>query len=105
MICPYCEHHKTTVSNVRMDKFNNKLYRRRECPDCGEKFTTYEIDLGSLVGVFEEDFTVDTLQKIVDVIDREFPERDYRRNNGHTLKNNRITKKLDQSIESEVITC
>jgi transcriptional repressor NrdR len=40
MICPYCQHIETKVTDKR--ESNNAVRRRRECLKCGKRFTTYE---------------------------------------------------------------
>lgn len=40
MKCPYCEHPKTAVVDSR--ETEGKVRRRRECEQCGRRFTTYE---------------------------------------------------------------
>lgn len=41
MVCTYCGG-ETTVSNSRLKKKLNNVWRRRECLDCGAVFTTSE---------------------------------------------------------------
>lgn len=40
MKCPYCSGSDTRVIDTR--KSGNAIRRRRECQDCGRRFTTYE---------------------------------------------------------------
>jgi len=40
MICPHCKHEKTKVLDSRDS--SDKVRRRRKCPNCFMKFTTYE---------------------------------------------------------------
>jgi len=40
MICPYCSHSETKVTDKRDS--NSSIRRRRECLKCGKRFTTYE---------------------------------------------------------------
>jgi transcriptional repressor NrdR len=40
MICPYCQHVETKVTDKRESKEATR--RRRECLKCGMRFTTYE---------------------------------------------------------------
>lgn len=42
MICVNCFHEKTKVSNSRPHKKSAGTWRRRNCPNCGLTFTTYE---------------------------------------------------------------
>ena len=41
MKCPFCGYTKTSVIVTGKDD-GGKLQRRRECPECGKRFTTYE---------------------------------------------------------------
>ena len=41
MNCPFCGSAKTSVIYTGKDD-GGKLQRRRECPDCGKRFNTYE---------------------------------------------------------------
>lgn len=40
MKCPYCDNDSTKVVDTR--ETSEKVRRRRECGDCGRRFTTYE---------------------------------------------------------------
>jgi len=40
MICPFCSHTETKVTDKRDS--NEEIRRRRECLKCGKRFTTYE---------------------------------------------------------------
>ncbi len=42
MNCPFCRHDDTRVVDSRLGKEGNNVRRRRECPECGRRFTTYE---------------------------------------------------------------
>jgi len=42
MKCPFCESIETKVVDSRSAQKNNAIRRRRECLDCGHRFTTYE---------------------------------------------------------------
>lgn len=41
MICPYCNHIETKVTDSR-ETGNYSIRRRRECLNCNRRFTTYE---------------------------------------------------------------
>jgi transcriptional repressor NrdR len=43
MRCPYCGHTKNRVVDSRTSREGRAVRRRRECDDCGERFTTYEV--------------------------------------------------------------
>lgn len=42
MKCPYCSTPDTRVTDSRADEQDCSIKRRRICPNCGKKFTTYE---------------------------------------------------------------
>ena len=42
MRCPYCESEDIIVVDKRSTNMNKAIRRRRECKDCGKRFTTYE---------------------------------------------------------------
>jgi transcriptional repressor NrdR len=50
--CPYCHAPDSRVTDSREVSGGNAIRRRRECPVCGRRFTTFErIDLAGLVVV------------------------------------------------------
>lgn len=42
MNCPFCRYADTRVIDSRLGKEGNNVRRRRECPSCERRFTTYE---------------------------------------------------------------
>ncbi|SEA67124.1 transcriptional repressor NrdR [Desulfuromusa kysingii] len=42
MNCPFCRYADTKVVDSRLGKEGNNVRRRRECPSCERRFTTYE---------------------------------------------------------------
>lgn len=42
MRCPYCSHEDSKVVDSRVSKDGDATRRRRECINCGRRFTTYE---------------------------------------------------------------
>ena len=42
MKCPFCSSESTRVLDSRPTEDNTSIRRRRECEDCGGRFTTYE---------------------------------------------------------------
>ena len=42
MKCPFCGCEETNVKDSRNADENTAIRRRRECPDCGSRFTTFE---------------------------------------------------------------
>ncbi|MGH8686940.1 MAG: transcriptional regulator NrdR [Burkholderiales bacterium] len=46
MRCPFCGHEDTMVVDSRSNPEASAIRRRRKCPNCGKRFTTYErVDL------------------------------------------------------------
>ena len=43
MHCPFCSSQDTRVIDSRLSPDGSKVRRRRECPICGIRFTTYEV--------------------------------------------------------------
>ncbi|MEK7152819.1 MAG: hypothetical protein AAB834_02640 [Patescibacteria group bacterium] len=51
MVCTYCGS-PTQVTNSRLQKRANQVWRRRQCTVCGNNFTTHEIlEFGSTIAV------------------------------------------------------
>jgi transcriptional repressor NrdR len=42
MRCPFCGHNDTQVKDSRPTEDNSAIRRRRFCPNCGARFTTFE---------------------------------------------------------------
>jgi transcriptional repressor NrdR len=53
MRCPYCGHPDTKVTDSR--EADDGIRRRRECLDCGRRFTTYERVLAAPITVVKKD--------------------------------------------------
>jgi transcriptional repressor NrdR len=52
MRCPFCGHDDTQVKDSRPTEDNSAIRRRRFCPACGSRFTTFErVQLRDLVVV------------------------------------------------------
>ncbi len=50
MRCPFCGHSDTHVKDSRPTEDNTAIRRRRACPDCGARWTTFErVQLRDLV--------------------------------------------------------
>ena len=43
MRCPFCAHPESKVIDSRPSADGSTIRRRRECQECGKRFTTYEI--------------------------------------------------------------
>src|SRR5208283_1729169 len=42
MRCPFCGHDDSQVKDSRPSEDNSAIRRRRACPECGGRFTTFE---------------------------------------------------------------
>jgi|TARA_R110000868_G_scaffold304276_2_gene564795 transcriptional repressor NrdR len=56
MKCPFCTNEESNVKDSRPAEDNTSTRRRRECPSCGGRFTTFErIQLRDMVVIKEDD--------------------------------------------------
>jgi transcriptional repressor NrdR len=55
MYCPFCNADDTKVIDSRLIREGNQTRRRRECPGCKERFTTYEVAELSLPRIIKRD--------------------------------------------------
>ncbi|WP_442919484.1 transcriptional regulator NrdR [Methylobacterium sp.] len=103
MRCPYCGGLDTQVKDSRPSDDSSAIRRRRICPDCGGRFTTFErVQLRELIVVKRSGrkvpFDRDKLQRSVETALRKRPveaERIERLVSG-------ITRRLESSGEAEV---
>ena len=103
MRCPYCGGLDSQVKDSRPTEDNSSIRRRRACPDCGGRFTTFErVQLRELVVLKKSGrrapFDRDKLQRSVAVALRKrdaSPERVERMING-------IVRQLEAQGEGEV---
>ena len=103
MRCPYCGNPDTQVKDSRPSEDNTAIRRRRVCPDCGGRFTTFErVQLRELTVLKKNGrrvpFDRDKLARSVDVALRKRsvdPERVERMVNG-------IVRQLESSGDSEI---
>ncbi len=105
MRCPFCGNNDTQVKDSRPTEDNNAIRRRRQCVNCGARFTTFErVQLRELTVVKgsgkRETFDRDKLLRSMTIALRKRPvERDRieRVVNG-------IVRRLESSGESEIPT-
>lgn len=55
MRCPFCNHEDTRVVDSRLADEGSSVRRRRECPACGGRFTTFERVELALPSVVKQD--------------------------------------------------
>jgi len=105
MRCPYCGGLDTQVKDSRPTEDSSSIRRRRVCPDCGGRFTTFErVQLRELVVVKKNGrrapFDRDKLTRSVEVAIRKRPvasERVERMING-------IVRQLESQGDSDIPT-
>jgi transcriptional repressor NrdR len=57
MHCPFCKAPDTRVVDSRLGGDGDQVRRRRECVECGERFTTYESAELSMPRIIKQDGT------------------------------------------------
>ena len=103
MRCPFCGHEDTQVKDSRPTDDNSAIRRRRYCPSCGSRFTTFErVQLRELTVVKKNgqrvQFDRDKLARSIQVACRKRPvdpERTERVVNG-------IVRRLESMGENEI---
>ena len=117
MKCPFCSSRDSRVIHSRAVEDGTSIRRRRECPDCGRRFTTYEkyeetplvvskkdgrrelFDakklLGGLLKAFEKrPVPYERVQEIADSVEREL-----RMNGESEVESTRIGELVMQHLE------
>ena len=117
MKCPFCSYRDSRVVDSRAVEDGTSIRRRRECPDCGRRFTTYEkyeetplvvskkdgrrelFDakklLGGLLKAFEKrPVPYERVQEIADSVEREL-----RMNGESEVESTRIGELVMQHLE------
>ncbi len=105
MRCPYCGGPDTQVKDSRPTEDNSSIRRRRACPDCGGRFTTFErVQLRELMVMKKSGrrvaFDRDKLQRSVEIALRKrdvAPERVERMLNG-------VVRQLEAQGDGDVPT-
>lgn len=105
MRCPYCSSLDTQVKDSRPTDDNTSIRRRRVCPDCGGRFTTFErVQLKELTVVKRSGrrmpFDRDKLARSIEIATRKRPadpDRIERMING-------IVRQLEASSDGDVTT-
>lgn len=55
MKCPFCDNNDTKVIDSRPTEDGHAIRRRRECDNCGKRFTTYEKIEESIIMIIKKD--------------------------------------------------
>lgn len=103
MKCPFCSCDDTQVKDSRNADDNASIRRRRECPECGSRFTTYErVQLRDLMVVKKNGdkmpFDRDKLARSISLAVRKRPVNQER----VEKVINSIQRRLEVSGESEI---
>jgi transcriptional repressor NrdR len=103
MRCPHCNHPDTQVKDSRPTDDNTAIRRRRQCVDCGARFTTFE-------RVYLRDITVVKSNGRRELFDRDKIERSMRialrkrpvEERKVEAALNSIVRRIEQSGEAEI---
>ena len=103
MRCPFCGHEDSQVKDSRPSEDNSAIRRRRHCPECGGRFTTFErVQLRELIVVKKngrrETFDRDKLERSINHALRKRPVE--RERVDRTVTG--IVRRLDSMGENEI---
>ena len=105
MRCPYCNYSDTQVKDSRPTEDNAVIRRRRSCPQCGARFTTFErVQLRDLMVMKRDgkkvEFDRDKLARSIIIAFRKRPVDSERIEKMITG----IVRRLESSGESEILS-
>ena len=105
MRCPFCGHEETQVKDSRPTEDNSSIRRRRQCPACGARFTTFErVQLRELMVIKKDDSrTVFDREKLVRSINISCRKRPVNSDKIELITNS-IQRRLESSGETEIPT-
>ena len=105
MRCPFCGHEETQVKDSRPTEDNSSIRRRRQCPACGARFTTFErVQLRELMVIKKDDNrTVFDREKLVRSINISCRKRPVEPDKIELITNS-IQRRLESSGETEIPT-
>ena len=105
MRCPFCGHDETQVKDSRPTEDNSSISRRRQCPACGARFTTFErVQLRELMVIKKDDSrTVFDREKLVRSINISCRKRPVNPDKIELITNS-IQRRLESSGETEIPT-
>ncbi len=105
MRCPFCGHDETQVKDSRPTEDNSSIRRRRQCPACGARFTTFErVQLRELMVIKKDDSrTVFDREKLVRSINISCRKRPVNPDKIELITNS-IQRRLESSGETEIPT-
>ena len=102
MRCPFCGHDETQVKDSRPSEDNSSIRRRRQCPACAARFTTFErVQLRELMVVKKDDTrTIFDREKLVRSINISCRKRPVNSDQIELITNS-IQRRLESSGETE----
>ena len=105
MRCPFCGHDETQVKDSRPSEDNSSIRRRRQCPACAARFTTFErVQLRELMVIKKDDSrTVFDREKLVRSINISCRKRPVKAEQIELITNS-IQRRLESSGETEIPT-
>ena len=105
MRCPFCGHEETQVKDSRPTEDNSSIRRRRQCPACGARFTTFErVQLRELMVIKKDNNrTVFDREKLVRSINISCRKRPVNPDKIELITNS-IQRRLESSCETEIPT-
>lgn len=103
MRCPFCAHEETQVKDSRPSEDGMSIRRRRYCPDCDSRFTTFErVQLRELVVVKKNGtrrpFDRDKLARSIQIAVRKRPVNP----DQVEIAVNNIVRELEKTGETEI---
>ncbi len=103
MRCPFCGHDETQVKDSRPSDDNSSIRRRRQCPACAARFTTFErVQLRELMVIKKDDSrTVFDREKLVRSITISCRKRPVKSDQIELISNS-IQRRLESSGETEI---
>ena len=105
MRCPFCGHDETQVKDSRPSEDNSSIRRRRQCPACAARFTTFErVQLRELMVIKkDESRTIFDREKLVRSINISCRKRPVKQDQIELITNS-IQRRLESSGETEIPT-
>ena len=105
MRCPFCGHDETQVKDSRPSEDNSSIRRRRQCPACAARFTTFErVQLRELMVIKkDESRTVFDREKLLRSINISCRKRPVNTDQIELITNS-IQRRLESSGETEIPT-
>ena len=105
MRCPFCGHDETQVKDSRPSEDNSSIRRRRQCPACAARFTTFErVQLRELMVIKkDESRTIFDREKLVRSINISCRKRPVKQEQIELITNS-IQRRWESSGETEIPT-